>query len=146
MAFSIISACSNSPLPAIDMSKAILLTRFSMLLVLVSVSKLFYLICVWMILVAEWPPLGKELPIRLILCSLSIHVIVYLYFWLFPILVSRERLWFLMHQFLVIVFIFTFLQSCDQLNATFYCLFVCLFVCCWWFSFTPRPIGTRILW
>ena len=41
MAFSIVSACSNSPLPAIDMSKAILLTRFSMLLVLVSVSKLF---------------------------------------------------------------------------------------------------------
>ena len=49
--------------------------RLSMFLVLVSASVLFHLQCVRMICiqvyVAEWPPFGKELLIRLNICSLN---------------------------------------------------------------------------
>ena len=54
-----------------DRSKAIFLKRFSVLLVFVPVSVLFlHSMCLDDVLVAEWPPFGKELHIRLTACSL----------------------------------------------------------------------------
>ena len=52
---------------------------------------------------------GKKLLNRLNIRMFSLYP-VYLYFWIYPILVSRGRLCFLLHKFLVIAYPFTYIE------------------------------------
>ena len=67
-----------SPCGPNNKQRAIILMWFSVLLVLVSVSVLSHLLCVRMIFswvkVAEWPPFGEYLLIRLTIRSLDLNL------------------------------------------------------------------------
>ena len=64
-----------------DRSKAVVLLWFSVAYFGVRVSVTFYLMCVHIIfssvVVAEWPPVRKELLTRLVVCSLCILTTVF---------------------------------------------------------------------
>ena len=64
------------------------------------------------VLVAEWPPFGKQLPARLAICPHCLLSICN--FYLFPILVLRAGFGFCLLQFLFIAFLI--LLSCDPNN------------------------------